>query len=193
MRHEEVLPPCGLLAMPWKAVLRSIKLLRRVGLWLHVLKYARLPCPSPTPRACSNSCPLSQWCHPTISTSVVPISSCLQYFPGSGSFQMSQFFTSGGKSIGVSASASVLPMNIQDWFPLGLTGWQESLRRNGVAIIVNKRVWNAVLGCNLKNSRMISVHYQGKPFNIMVIQPNAWPVSLKKVKLYGSMKTYKTF
>ena len=70
---------------------------------------------------------------------------------------------------------------------------QESLRRIGVAIMVNKRVRNAVLGCNLKNSRMISVHYQGKPFNIMVIQPNAWPVSLKKVKLYGSMKTYKTF
>ena len=83
---------------------------------------ARLPCPSPSPRACSNSCPSSQWCHPTISFSVIPFSSCLQSFPASGSFPMSQFFTTGGQSIGVSASASVLPMNIQDWFPLGLTG-----------------------------------------------------------------------
>ena len=83
---------------------------------------AILHCPSPTPRAYSNSCPSSQWCHPTISSSVIPFSSCLQSFPASGSFQMSQFFESGGPSIGVSALASVLPMNIQDWFPLGLTG-----------------------------------------------------------------------
>ena len=81
------------------------------------------PCPSPTPGIYSNSCLLSRWCHPTISSSVVPFSSCLQSFPASGSFQMSQFFASGGQSIGVSASASVLPMNIQDWFPLGWTGW----------------------------------------------------------------------
>ena len=92
------------------------------SLWLHGLWHARPPCPSPTPRVYSNSCPLSQWCHPTISSSVVPFS-CPQSFPASGSFQMSQFFTSGGQSIGVSASASVLPMNIQDWFPLGWTGW----------------------------------------------------------------------
>ena len=89
----------------------------------HGLQHARLPCPSPTPRTYSNSCPLSWWCHPTISSSVVPFSSCPQSFPASGSLQMSQFFTSGGQSIGVSASASVLPMNIQDWFPLGWTGW----------------------------------------------------------------------
>ena len=76
------------------------------------LQHTRLPCPSPTPRACSNSCPSSQWCHPTISSSVVPFSSCLQSFPASGSFPMSQFFASGGQSIGASASASVLPMNI---------------------------------------------------------------------------------
>ena len=87
------------------------------------LQHARLPCPSPTPRACSNSCPSSWWCHPTISSSVDPFSSCLQSFPASGSFQMSQFFTAGGQSIGASASASILPMNIQDWFPLGWTGW----------------------------------------------------------------------
>ena len=87
----------------------------------HGLQHARLPCPSPTPRTCSNSCPLSQWCHPTISSSVVPFSSCLQSFPASESFSVSQLFASGGQRIGVSASASALPMNIQDWFPLGLT------------------------------------------------------------------------
>ena len=85
------------------------------------LPHARLPCPSPTPRACSNSCPLSRWCHPTISSSIVPFSSCLQSFPASGSFPMSQF-ASGGQIIEASASASVLPINIQDWFPCGLTG-----------------------------------------------------------------------
>ena len=89
----------------------------------HGLQHARLPCPSPTPGACSNSCPLSQWCHSTISSSIVPFSSCLQSFPASGSFQMSQFFITVSQRIGISASASVLPMNIQDWFPLGLTGW----------------------------------------------------------------------
>ena len=86
----------------------------------HGLQHARLPCSSPTPRACSDSCPLSQWWHPNISSSVIPLSSCLQSFPASGSLQMSKFFTSGGQSIG--ASGSFLPMNIQDWFPLGLTG-----------------------------------------------------------------------
>ena len=87
----------------------------------HRQQHARLPCPLPTPRACSNSGPLSQWRHPTISSSVVPFSSYLQSFPTSGSFPMSQLFASGGQSIGASISASVLPMNIQDWFPLGLT------------------------------------------------------------------------
>ena len=85
-------------------------------------QHARLPCPSPTPGAYSNSCPLSRWCHPTISSSVVPFSSCLQSFPASGSFPMSRFFESAGRRIGALASASVLPMNIQDWFPLGMTG-----------------------------------------------------------------------
>ena len=89
----------------------------------HRLKHARLPCPSPTSGACSNSCPRSRWCHPIISSSVFPLSSSLQSFPASGSFPMSQFFTSGGQRIGVSASASVFPMNIQDWLPLGWTGW----------------------------------------------------------------------
>ena len=88
----------------------------------HVLQHARLPCPSLTPGACSNSCPSSRWCHPNISSSVA-LFSCLQCFPESRSFPMSQFFASGGQSTGVSASASVLPMNIQDCFPLGWTGW----------------------------------------------------------------------
>ena len=89
-------------------------------LWPHGLQHPRPPCPSPPPGVCSNSCPLSWWCHPTISSSVVPFSSCLQSFPASGSFLITQLFASGGQSIG--ASVSVLPMKIQDWFPLGLTG-----------------------------------------------------------------------
>ena len=87
----------------------------------HGLQHARLPCPSPTPRAYSNSCPLCQWCYATISSSVVPFSSHLQSFPASGSFPISQSFASGGQSIGVSASTSVLSMNTQGWFPLGFT------------------------------------------------------------------------
>ena len=98
----------------------------------HGLQHASLPCPSPLPRVYSNSCPLSRWCHSTISSSVVPFSSCLQSFPASGFFQVSQFFASGGQSIGGSASASVLPMNIQDWFPLGWTGWI-SLQSKGLS------------------------------------------------------------
>ena len=89
----------------------------------HGLHHARLPCPSPTPGIYSNSYPPSQWWHPTIASYVIPFSSCLQSFPTSRSFPMSQFFKSGGQIIGALASASVLPMNIQDWFPLGLTGW----------------------------------------------------------------------
>ena len=96
----------------------------------HGLQHAKPPCPSPTPRVYTNSCPLSQWCHPTISSSVICSYSCIQSFPASGSFQMSQFFTSGGQSNGVSASASVLPMNIQGWFPLGLT-WLDLLAVQG--------------------------------------------------------------
>ena len=98
----------------------------------HGLQHTRPPCSSPTPRVYSNSCPLSWWCHPIISSSVIPFSSHLQSFPESWSFQMSQFFASGGQSIGVSASASVLPMNIQGWFPLGWTGWI-SLQSKGLS------------------------------------------------------------
>ena len=108
----------------------------------HELQDARLPCPSPSPGAYSNSCPSSRWCHPTISSSVIPFSSCLQSFPASGSFQMSHLFASGGQSIGVSASASVLPMNIQDWFALGWTGWI-SLQSKGLSrVFSNTTVQN---------------------------------------------------
>ena len=100
----------------------SVQSLSRIWLSPQGLQHTRLPCPSPTPVVYSNSCPLSRWCHPTISSSVIPFSSHLQSFPASGSLQMSQLFVSGGQSIRVSASASVLPMNIQDWFPLRWPG-----------------------------------------------------------------------
>ena len=102
------------------------------SLWPHGLKHARPPCPSPTPGVYSDSCSLSQWCHPTISSSVGPFSSCPQSFPASGCFPKSQFFTSGGQSIGVSASTSVFPMNTQDWSSLGWTSWS-SLQSKGLS------------------------------------------------------------
>ena len=107
------------------AVLLSVQFSHSVvsdSLWPHGLQHTRPPCPSPAPRVCSNSCPLSQWCHSVISSTVIPLPSPFQSFPTSGSLPMSHFFTSGDQSIGVLASASVLPMNIHDWFPLGLTG-----------------------------------------------------------------------
>ena len=106
----------------------------------HGLQHTRLPCSSPTPRAYSNSCPSSQWSHPTISSSVIPFSSCLQSFPASGSFPVSQFFALGGQSIRISASSSVLPMNIQDWFPLGWTGWISLLSQGLSRIFSNTTV-----------------------------------------------------
>ena len=104
------------------------------SLRLHGLQHARLPCPSPPPGACSNSCPLSQWCHTTISSSVP------QSFPASGSFVMSWLFTSGAQSIGASASGSVLPVNIQDWFPLGWTGWISLLSKGLSRVFSNTTV-----------------------------------------------------
>ena len=98
----------------------------------HELQHARPPCPSSTPRVHSDSCPSSQWCHPAISSSVIPFSSCLQSFPASGSFPVSQLFASGGQSTGVLASASVLPMNTQDWSPFESTGWM-SLQSKGLS------------------------------------------------------------
>ena len=104
--------------------LSSVQLLSCVQLFApHELQHSRPPCPSPTPRDNPNPCPLSWWCHPTISTSIFPFSSCHQSFPASWSLQMSQLFASGSQSIGVSDSTSVLPMNTQDWSPLGWTGW----------------------------------------------------------------------
>ena len=103
---------------------------------------ARLPCPSSIHRQCSNSCPLSQWCHPTISCSVIPFSSCLQSFPASGSFPVIHIFTSGDQSIGVPTSPSVLPMNIQDWFPLGMTGLISLLFKGLLRIFSNTMVQN---------------------------------------------------
>ena len=128
------------------------------------LQHDRLPCPSSTPRACSNSCPSCQWCHPVISSSVVPFSSCLQSFPASGSFQMSQFFASGGQSVGASASASVLPMNIKDWFTLGWTGLI-TLQSKGLS-----RVFSNTTGQSINSSvfsflcspTLTSIHSYGK-------------------------------
>ena len=110
----------SLAVLPYSSIQFSHSVIS-VCLWLHGQQHTRPPCPSPTSGAWSNACPLSQWCHPTISSSVVS-STCLQPFPASLSFPKSQFFTTGGQSIGASASASVLPVNIQDWFHLGLTG-----------------------------------------------------------------------
>ena len=129
----------------------------------HGLQHARPPCPSPTPRVYSNWCPLSQWCYPTISSSVVPFSSCLQSFLASGSFPMSHFFASGGQSIRASALASVLPMNIQDWFPLGWTGWI-SLQSKGLPRVfsnttVKKHQFSAL--SFLSSPTLTSIHALG--------------------------------
>ena len=133
----------------------------------HGLQHARLPCPSPTPGVYPNSCPLSQWCHPTISSFVVPFSSCLQFFPESGSFQMSQFFASGDQSIGVSASTSVLPMNIQDWFPLGQTGWI-SLQSNGLSRVCSNTTvqkHQSLVFSFLYNPTLTSIHDHQRKLN----------------------------
>ena len=114
----------------------------------HGLQHTSPPCSSPTPGVYSNSCPLSWWCHPTISSSVVPFSSHLQSFPASGSFLMSQFFASGGQSIGVPASASVLPMTIQDWFPLGWTGWISLLSKGHKSLLQHHSSKASILWCS---------------------------------------------
>ena len=117
------------------------------------LQHSRFPCPSPSPRACSNSCPLSRWYHPTISSSVIPFSSWLQSFPASGSFPMSQLFSSGGQSIGASASASVLPMNIQGWFPWDWLVWSPCSPRDSLRVFSNTMVQkNQFFGAQKNNS-----------------------------------------
>ena len=122
----------------------------------HGLQHARLPYPSPTPRAYSKSCPLSQW-WPSNHLSVIPFSSCLQSFPASGSFQTSQFFASGGQSIRVSASASVFPMNIQDWFPLGWTDWI-SLLSQGLSRVFSNTTFQKCQFCSVQLSLQSNSH-----------------------------------
>ena len=135
------------------------------ALWPHELQHVRFSYPSPAPRVCSNSCTLSWWCHPTILSFVVPFSSCFQSFPTSGSFPMSQFFTSSGQSIGASALASVLPMNIQGWFPLGWTGWislqskELSFKHAQIQISVPQLVKYFSICCLVE-------HYQPSPLNV---------------------------
>ena len=128
--------------------------------WPHGLQHARPPCPSPTPWVYSDSCPLSQWCHPTISSSLITLSYCLQSFPASGSSQMSQLFASGGQSIGVSASTSVLPMNTQAWFPLGWTGWI-SLQSKGLSRVFSNTTFKSInfsVLSFLYSPTLISIH-----------------------------------
>ena len=124
----------------------------------HELQHARPPCPPPTPRVHQNPCSLSQWCHPIISFSVVPFSSCPRSFPASGSFQMSQLFASSGQSTGVAALASVLPMNTQGWSPLGWTGWI-SLQSKGLArVFSNTTVQNQFFGAQLSSQSNSHIH-----------------------------------
>ena len=130
------------------------------GLWPHELQHTKLPCPSPTPGVDHNSCALSRWCHPIISSSVVPFSRHLESFPASGSFSMSPFFASGGQSIRVSAIASVFPMNIQNWFPLGWTGWI-SLQSKGLSTPQFKSINSSALSF-LHSPTLTSIHDTGK-------------------------------
>ena len=113
------------------------------SLWPHGLQHARFPCPSLSPGVCSNSHPSSQWCHPTISSSLIALSSCPQLFPVWGSFPMNCLFASGGQSVGTSASASILPMNIQDWSSLGLTGWISLLLKGLFNSLLQHHSWKA--------------------------------------------------
>ena len=136
----------------------------------HGLQHARFPCPSPTPEASSNSCPVSQWCHPIISSSVFPSSCCLQSFPESESFPISQFFTSSGPSIGSSASVSVLPMNIQDWFPLGLAGLI-SLRSKGRYEKAKSKPWSTYA---VAKEELMGAGCVVKWFNVLWDLPWKW-------------------
>ena len=134
------------------------------SLWLHGLQHTRPPCVSTSSGACSNSCLLSRWCYPTISSSVIPFTSCLQSFPASGSFPVSWLFTWDGRRIGASSSATVLQMNIQDWFPLGLTGL--ILQSNGLSIVLsNTAVQKHQLGAlhSLQSNSHIHTWLLGKP------------------------------
>ena len=131
----------------------------------HGLQHSRLSCPSPSAEACSNSCPLSQWCHPTIWSSVIPFASCLQSFPASGSFLMSWLFVSSGQSLGASASPSVLPMNIQDWFILGLTGSRDSQQSSPAPQFESI---NSLARSLLYGSTLTSVHDYRKNHSLII-------------------------
>ena len=124
----------------------------------HELQHARPPCPSPTPGVHSDSCPSSRWCHPAISSSVVPFSSCPQSFPASGSFPMSQLFAWRGQSIGISASVSVLPMNTQDWLPLGWTGWI-SLQSKGLSRVFSNTTFQKQFCAQLYSPTLTFILY----------------------------------
>ena len=152
------------------------------SLWPHGLQHARLPYPSPTPGACSNSCPLSWWCHPTLSSSVVPLSSCLQSSPASGSFPTSWLFASGGQNIGSSASASVLPMNIQDWFPLGLTGLI-SLQSKGLSRVFSDTTVLLLLG-KIQLLVVYILHFQPH-YSPPSLAPYSEIIGLEKAKLFS--------
>ena len=142
------------------------------------LQHARLPCPSPTPGVYSNSCPSSQWCHPTISSSIIRVSSCLQLFLALASFPKNQFFPSGGQSIGVSALASFLPMNIQDWFPLGLTGWI-SLQSKGL-----KKYFHAILSIHPTLSPPVTASLSSMSSSPLLPYENAHEYYLSTIHIY---------
>ena len=173
-------------------VVQSLNLVQLLATYWHT----RLPCPfSLSPRVFSNSCPLSWWCHPVVSSSVVPFSGFPQSFKVLGSFPMSQLFSSCGQiyrsfsfSISPSNEYSGLISSRTHWFDLPTVHYiyycgQESIRRNGVALIVNKSIWNVVLGGNLKDDRMISVCFQGKPFNISVTKVYAPITNVEEVEV----------
>ena len=140
----------------------------------HGLQHAGPPCPSLSPRACSNSCPLSRWCHPTILSSVISFSSCLQSFPASGSFLISQLFTSGGQRIEASASASVLPVNMQGWFPLGLTGLISMLSKGLSRVFSNTTVRRHQF-------------YSPQPFLLSSSHIHTWLLKKTSLWLYGPL------
>ena len=148
------------------------------SLWPHRLLHARLHCPSPTPGACLNSCPLSQWCHPTISSSAAPFSSCPQSFPGSRSFPMNGLFASGGQSIRASASASVLQMNIQSWFPLGLTGLISLLSKGLSRVFSSTTIWKHQL-FGTQPSLWSKIHI----YIWLLEKPYLWPYGSLSAKL----------
>ena len=164
----------------------------------HGQQHARLPCPSPSTEACSNSCPSSWWCHPTISLSIVPFSSWLQSFPASGSFLMGQLFASGGQSIGASAPASVLQMNIQDWFPLGWTGWislqSKRLSRVFSKTTVQKHQFFSTQPSLWSNSQMflspsfLYLFTEMTKMHKVLLEPHTWKcfaLGIMKLKFYG--------